>query len=477
MKIDEYKDGRNMKLFFNDISNGVFRNRLIDVFGPAANPSRALFSYLIYLRRELNLSVNVPIETTYEQLKEIGRIDKEVVAGLEDIVKRYRDIEGVLTVDDLINITYDLNFFVEKPSSNFVNMFMVDHFGKYPGDFVGIEKNIRENDGKLLKIAISMLIDDMTENMHQMDGARIYLNGKPRTRYIRGENNVYPSSKASIYRPKNGKPVDNIEILLDEIRILQFAKSLQSIPAVANWMMMFGDIEIDSIAQHYGMRTHMMDFSSDMDVALFFACTTWDEKTNSFRPMTKEETKEETDNPRECVIYILPYSVERCLSDVQRHQFITNIGKQPFLRPMLQSGYLLNMGIKESLQTNPYFQIYKFKITEEISKDAFEKMQNGDKIYPKEPFAELAGLANRIKESNLMDPELTKTILKRHHFSEEATNDFYKKATDRGVIFLENEFLTREEIMELQKKVEAFNEGWPKELKEIRVVDKPMFVI
>ena len=56
-------------------------------------------------------------------------------------------------------------------------------------------------------------------------------------------------------------------------------------------------IDLDGIAQHYGLPTQYLDITSNFSVASFFATQRWDNKAKRFEPMRM--------NPRSGVIYQL----------------------------------------------------------------------------------------------------------------------------------------------------------------------------
>ena len=127
-------------------------------------------------------------------------------------------------------------------------------------------------------------------------------------------------------------------------------------------------VDYEGLAQHYGLRTTMLDFTSDLDVALFFAMCPYNPETDTYETVSKED-------------YV---GVIYCISPMQMTRFDNNfpklfsdiievIGLQPFERPALQRGFALRMNEGEDLQA---WKCH-FSFTKADSEEYLRKFGNG----------------------------------------------------------------------------------------------------
>ena len=468
--IDDYKDGRNYNIFFSDINEGIFRKCLIDAFGEVANPIRAIAYFLEDNAKYLNAENLI----TYDEIERIRKFEIDVEKEITSRINFWEN-NPPRTADEIYNCAYDFNFFRDNPSSNFANKYLIDRMFQYPEDYVDSLNEIKNNPNKMncLKVALDEYIQDNSENMRLMDGDRIYINNGPKIHYVRGENNVYSKSVPSMFRDEERTEIDYI---IDELKINEFSRELSKIPSIKQWCKNISDINVDAIAQHYGMRTRFLDFTTNIKVALFFASTIWDNKEQRFRPFTKDETCEGTDKQRYGTIYLIPASLVRTVSDIYNYPYIIKIGKQPFLRPYYQSGYLMELGKDDDLNKIPFKIKFKIRLTEELSKRIFEEMNCGNNIYPNEPFEEIATLANKINMSYSINEESIDEFLKRNN-CQLNKKVLLEKLKIKGYEIRSTNYLGDDEIKILEKKLKESYDDFPKELKEINVKEKFKFCL
>ncbi len=180
-----------------------------------------------------------------------------------------------------------------------------------------------------------------------------------------------------------------------------------------------------ALAQHYGIKTELMDFTVDKFVAAFFAVADYDVDTDKYRPVT--------DNTREGVFYIynelpdvtnLKAMMGEDDPDFTRKQRFRAVGLQPFSRPGEQAGFVLKMGEDENL--NNKCQKIAFRHDAEASQFIFNYVNRGDKLFPYDILQDKAG---KIKDKH------TKTFSSRAY--QIAKQEFYSNVPD-GVL---HEFL------------------------------------
>ena len=99
--------------------------------------------------------------------------------------------------------------------------------------------------------------------------------------YYRGEPDVYETCFPSIYR---GNPSEE-EILINQLKVLDFKDICRTFPT-AQFAEADGlDVRYDAIAQHYGLKTNIVDITNDISVAAYFATQQYDEDTDSYHPV------------------------------------------------------------------------------------------------------------------------------------------------------------------------------------------------
>lgn len=223
------------------------------------------------------------------------------------------------------------------------------------------------------------------------DGNRLVWSQGATECFFRGENAFYGKSVGAVFRGTNGEPASQDLITLRNVLIIDFSLFLQKLPFVKDWKI--SDWFNLCVAQHYGIPTNMMDFSSDFKVALFFACTTWDSQNKKWRPLTKEDfdpsgrRKYITDNggdPRYGVVYRAPADINLyCASDPTKRRLtpVYPIGFQPFFRCHSQKGFYVRMFKGQDLYKDQTFDKMRFELTEDLCQWIYDEMDQGRKIY------------------------------------------------------------------------------------------------
>ena len=87
--------------------------------------------------------------------------------------------------------------------------------------------------------------------------------------YMRGQNVYKKPCLPLLYRKENGIPSEESEIIA-KIRTSEFIRVIQTHPIVKS---LGSTSDFLGIAQHYGMRTNLLDITNNKWVAAFFACT------------------------------------------------------------------------------------------------------------------------------------------------------------------------------------------------------------
>lgn len=193
---------------------------------------------------------------------------------------------------------------------------------------------------------------------------------------FRGENEVYPYSKPSLFR----KSLSRRECLIERLKIAEMELLLKKHPFLE---LLKKDYNMDlylspiGLAQHYGVKTPLVDFTSDPNIAMFFATCQYNASTDSYQPCNIKKKKG--------VLWMVnPAFTNR--TGVNNQNFYEDpviiIGGQPFARPAKQKGFALRLSQHQSLQTVGCIPYY-FNYTDSDSIYFFEKYKNGESLWCK----------------------------------------------------------------------------------------------
>lgn len=148
------------------------------------------------------------------------------------------------------------------------------------------------------------------------------------------------------------------------------------------------NIDFEAIAQHYGIKTSLMDMTTDKWAAAFFATSRLDRNTGRYNPVKRTRKKG--------TFYQLDTDFIHTLGNE-----IRSIGVQPLARPEYQNGYVYRMGrhselnrdrqMKRTLFVHDYYQnrlIFAYAnrgnrfFPKELAEDRIEEIVKTRKIHP-----------------------------------------------------------------------------------------------
>lgn len=132
------------------------------------------------------------------------------------------------------------------------------------------------------------------------------------------------------------------------------------------------------LAQHYGFKTGLVDFTTELDVAAFFACTTCIGH-DEYSPIT--DIKQYPTG----VIYVHAINPSITFKTME----FTTIGLQLFPRSGAQKGVLFNEGIHKIPLDNLVYA-YPFRHDAMVSRHFYEKMEKGNVLFPKDSISKYA---------------------------------------------------------------------------------------
>lgn len=196
----------------------------------------------------------------------------------------------------------------------------------------------------------------------------------------RGQVKSYPSCFPSLYRQEQG----SIHQLIDMIKTIEFELVLKEHPVVKELEQDNLFIDYVGLAQHYGFKTNVLDLTSDLEVAAFFACCPYNPITNSHNLDILEGS-----------IGVIHQALQIALFDHNNPSKFEVIGLQPFHRPAQQKGYSYQLGSGEDFLTN-CASIY-FKHSRKASEEIYIQFNGGEALYPYDPIVEIARKVNEGK--------------------------------------------------------------------------------
>lgn len=192
----------------------------------------------------------------------------------------------------------------------------------------------------------------------------------------RGQSKFYPNCTLGLFRDKKQNYYLKELIQYDEFRAVLASHPLVQLfeKGFDLWYDLFRfEINYGGLAQHYYNKTRFLDLTSDINTAIFFATTDYDSSKDEYTPHTEVADLG--------VMYYYEIS-EPGAFQPQKHQHLSTIGKQPFMRSGNQHGFLLNMD--KGANFNDFPQVHKvfFRHDPNISAQIFAKLNEGATYFP-----------------------------------------------------------------------------------------------
>lgn len=193
----------------------------------------------------------------------------------------------------------------------------------------------------------------------------------------RGQAIFYSPCKPSLFRNKKDYFVDDM-IQLNELKCL--LKTHPLVQLFEHGFELLHDtfcfkINYHGLGQHYYNNTSMLDLTSDMEVAKFFAVTTFNMKNDCYEKYSGNELG---------VLYYFDLKSDSFRDSDKRNYIVDNIGKQPFMRSGNQYGFLINVGKNDDFNNYPEVRYVFFRHDSAITDRIFAQFHQGDIIMPEE---------------------------------------------------------------------------------------------
>ena len=261
--------------------------------------------------------------------------------------------------------------------------------------------------------------------------------------YYRGENAFYKTSRASIFRGKDNLPAEIRDIVIC-LRIYECWNLLDRFDSVKHWSN--SSINYMALAQHYGLKTQMIDITSDLKTALFFACCRYGEDLK-WHPLKKSETElsNSRDNIKKLggdsrygILYRTPTEItdiKWALADANAgYQLITPVGYQPFMRCSNQHSYMMLTNNKEyDMLQDPLFEIYKILLDEDFCNWIYKEMDYGEKVYPHNDIPDISQEIEKINRLTIFSESVFQAVLEKQKLSKKNKDDLRKLLESKGI--------------------------------------------
>lgn len=281
-------------------------------------------------------------------------------------------------------------------------------------------------------------------------------NLRKRAFLFRGENEWHPKSYPSIFRKEQKSYLGNM-ILIDEMNVLlmnhPLIKLLHNGFEIRGKTMAF-EMNTYGLAQHYETKTALMDLTSDINVAAFFATSKYDENTKEYTPITDES--------KEGVLYLFKLDPNRFLPDnfMKGKPTLHTIGLQLFPRSGQQKGFLLDMQKGINFNEQEEVTVIKFRHNAEKSIEIYELMDGGNKLFPNDILADYCNRSDR----KIVSHAAIHANLKRN--PKETFKSLVQKLKELGFTITEKTPLfSPDEMMKFYK--DLHNGGWEQFCKQI----------
>jgi len=134
-------------------------------------------------------------------------------------------------------------------------------------------------------------------------------------------------------------------------------------------------IEYHEVAQHHGLATALLDLSSSLEVAMFFATHEYDEHVG-FSPCTEGRG----------VLYI----VDRKGIPTQQLERLRSVAIQPFARPYRQQAWSCELLMGECFEECPCLAILEFDHSVELAQLVRERVESRGNLFPIDVLSVLA---------------------------------------------------------------------------------------
>ena len=339
----------------------------------------------------------------------------------------------------------------------------------------------------LLNMIVKELIDSYVPGMlltYPIIGTAMT---QPKARYYyRGENAFYGQSRPGAYRNMDSKLPFQVQEIVNRLRWDEGCGFFDHFDAVKYW----GNSTVNylALAQHYGLWTPMMDVTSDLLTALFFACCKFG-NDGKWHPLTKRDfakadsraaVKKLGGDSRYAVLYRSPSEItdmKWAVENVKGDNIISPVGYQPFMRCKSQHAYMfMTLEEKYDMLVDPLFEKMRFRLDEDFCEWVFEKSDRGNAIYPNEDIPDLSNYMAKINHSHHFSQSTFEALAEQRNYTENEKVLIKAMLKKYGFHIMQGngEYITANELRKINKRYtidRAF------QLTEVTPISRPHIVV
>lgn len=284
--------------------------------------------------------------------------------------------------------------------------------------------------------------------------------------FYRGESAFYGSSKPGIFRGHDAKIPEDMEQMIRHMKIDEACCFLDNFEAVKKWN--YSAVNYVALAQHYGISTYLIDITSDLKTALFFACCKYDYETRKWRPLkhgefaetgSREHIAKLGGDSRYGVLYRSPMELTDYKWLAEGHDALFSniipVGYQPFMRCSSQHGYMMMVkDPKYDMLKDGWFHKFRFRLDEDLCQWIFDAMEQGNKIYPHNDVPEMETYMKKIKNSKTISRKNFDHFMKKYDLTEQENELCAQSLTKFGftVVRGNNSYITSNHLAKINRK-------------------------
>lgn len=223
-------------------------------------------------------------------------------------------------------------------------------------------------------------VDDCKFIMTRLQSGRYSLKPNLKNRYFlfRGESEFHSPCKPNLFRNSKKKYFLDSMIYGDEmVRVILSHPLVQllDLGVKLNGSIYRFEMNLYGLLQHYYNKSSLLDLTSDIDVALFFATQKYDWESDKYIPIIDE-------NHEAGIIYYYKIDVNRDFQQQLNGEQLSTIGLQVFPRSGKQKGFLYNLNIHSDFNKLPQLKAFRFKHNAKIANEISEHMNSGKMLFP-----------------------------------------------------------------------------------------------
>ncbi|MDR0955464.1 MAG: FRG domain-containing protein [Rikenellaceae bacterium] len=264
--------------------------------------------------------------------------------------------------------------------------------------------------------------------------------------YYRGQSSYYADCKPALYR----KGMSEDDIFVERLKACELQLLIETYPMYHIFLqgiaVNYPDgrqkpirfaIDTLALAQHYGIKTELVDLTCDKWVAAFFAATDYDSNTDTYHPVIDKHR------------YGIMYHYWDITTIGFEKTYLRAVGLQPFSRPGEQAGFVLELAKDENLNRLKSCEKIKFRHDARVSELIFNYTNRGNKLFPKD-ILDGKALIIRNNDKNNKDSVI--------HFSHDAYNmakEIFYPDMEEAIL---SDYMKKQKITLSHDRVVAFTE-------------------